>query len=165
MSASERQVSSLLTSVSLHDNAIFRSLEFAVPHGKHPYSEGRQDLRFTPHALPSFIGVDRRMFTNKRERWRQQNVNVAFAELRQLLPTYPPEKKLSKVEILRNAIKYIKFLRNVLENMEATDGKNESGSALGGEDHYNIAGRRRNGRLSSFSSFVSDYGSADSLGN
>ncbi|UYV70075.1 TAL1 [Cordylochernes scorpioides] len=57
----------------------------------------------------------RRMFTNSRERWRQQNVNGAFAELRRLVPTYPPDKKLSKNEILRLAIRYIRFLTALLE--------------------------------------------------
>nr|XP_008540108.1 PREDICTED: T-cell acute lymphocytic leukemia protein 1 [Equus przewalskii] len=38
--------------------------------------------------------VVRRIFTNSRERWRQQNVNGAFAELRKLIPTHPPDKKL-----------------------------------------------------------------------
>lgn len=33
--------------------------------------------------------------------------NLAFAELRKLLPTLPPDKKLSKIEILRLAICYI----------------------------------------------------------
>lgn len=49
--------------------------------------------------------VVRKMFTNSRERWRQQNVSGAFAELRKLVPTHPPDKKLSKNEILRMAIK------------------------------------------------------------
>lgn len=53
--------------------------------------------------------------SNSRERWRQQNVSGAFAELRKLVPTYPPEKKLSKNEILRLAIKYIKLLSSVLD--------------------------------------------------
>uniref|UniRef100_A0A3B4A294 Stem cell protein n=1 Tax=Periophthalmus magnuspinnatus TaxID=409849 RepID=A0A3B4A294_9GOBI len=48
----------------------------------------------------------RRVFTNSRERWRQQNVNGAFSELRKLIPTHPPDKKLSKNEILRLAVKY-----------------------------------------------------------
>ncbi|CAB0041014.1 unnamed protein product [Trichogramma brassicae] len=50
------------------------------------------------------IGV-RKLFTNSRERWRQQNVSGAFSELRKLVPTHPPDKKLSKNEILRMAIK------------------------------------------------------------
>lgn len=59
--------------------------------------------------------VVRKIFTNTRERWRQQNVSGAFAELRKLVPTHPPDKKLSKNEILRMAIKYIRLLTNILE--------------------------------------------------
>ncbi|XP_052863836.1 uncharacterized protein LOC128270473 [Anopheles cruzii] len=68
--------------------------------------------------------VVRKMFTNTRERWRQQNVSGAFAELRKLVPTHPPDKKLSKNEILRMAIRYIRLLSNVLEwqkKQEASD--------------------------------------------
>jgi len=66
----------------------------------------------TTSAKPSNTGgpvrkVVRRIFTNSRERWRQQNVNGAFAELRKLIPTHPPDKKLSKNEILRLAIRYV----------------------------------------------------------
>lgn len=39
----------------------------------------------------------------------------AFAELRKLVPTHPPDKKLSKNEILRMAIKYIRLLTNILD--------------------------------------------------
>ncbi|KAM5247329.1 T-cell acute lymphocytic leukemia protein 1 [Ctenodactylus gundi] len=62
--------------------------------------------------------VVRRIFTNTRERWRQQNVNGAFAELRKLIPTHPPDKKLSKNEILRLAMKYINFLAKLLNDQE-----------------------------------------------
>lgn len=62
----------------------------------------------------------RRVFTNSRERWRQQNVNGAFSELRKLIPTHPPDKKLSKNEILRLAVKYINFLVTLL-NDQAQD--------------------------------------------
>nr|XP_027198343.1 protein kinase 4-like [Dermatophagoides pteronyssinus] len=64
----------------------------------------------------------KRSSSETRERWRsnnlksrQQNVNGAFGELRKLVPTYPPDKKLSKNEILRLAIKYIRLLSNVLD--------------------------------------------------
>ncbi|KAK9884433.1 hypothetical protein WA026_007280 [Henosepilachna vigintioctopunctata] len=50
-----------------------------------------------------------------RERIRVEAFNVAFAELRKLLPTLPPDKKLSKIEILRLAICYIAYLNHVLE--------------------------------------------------
>lgn len=61
------------------------------------------------------------MFTNNRERWRQQNVNGAFAELRRLVPTHPADKKLSKNEILRLAIRYIRLLMSILEYQQAVD--------------------------------------------
>ncbi|XP_030647748.1 T-cell acute lymphocytic leukemia protein 1 homolog [Chanos chanos] len=77
----------------------------------------------------------RRIFTNSRERWRQQNVNGAFAELRKLIPTHPPDKKLSKNEILRLAMKYINFLAKLL---------NDQDDMLGGE----AATRAREGRES-----------------
>ncbi|XP_061436217.1 protein lyl-1-like isoform X1 [Lethenteron reissneri] len=62
----------------------------------------------------------RRIFTNSRERWRQQNVNGAFSELRRLLPTHPPDRKLSKNEILRLAMRYIDFLVALLRDQSTT---------------------------------------------
>lgn len=50
-----------------------------------------------------------------RERIRVEAFNVAFADLRRLLPTLPPDKKLSKIEILRLAICYIAYLNHVLD--------------------------------------------------
>ncbi|CRK98428.1 CLUMA_CG011786, isoform A [Clunio marinus] len=50
-----------------------------------------------------------------RERIRVEAFNVAFSELRKLLPTLPPDKKLSKIEILKLAICYISYLNHVLE--------------------------------------------------
>jgi hypothetical protein len=38
-------------------------------------------------------------------------VSGAFADLRRLLPTHPADKKLSKSEILKLAIKYIRLLQ------------------------------------------------------
>ncbi|ROT83673.1 hypothetical protein C7M84_023140 [Penaeus vannamei] len=74
----------------------------------------------------------RKVFTNTRERWRQQNVSGAFAELRRLVPTHPPDKKLSKNEILRLAIKYINLLNSVLEWQRRQDdaGNGQRGSPL-----------------------------------
>ena len=81
--------------------------------------QGRHTLRLADGdnvagARPLIV-FPRKSFSNSRERWRQQNVSGAFSELRKLVPTYPPEKKLSKNEILRLAIKYIKLLINVLD--------------------------------------------------
>lgn len=49
-----------------------------------------------------------------RERVRVEAFNMAFGKLRKLLPTLPPDKKLSKIEILRLAICYISYLNHVL---------------------------------------------------
>lgn len=78
----------------------------------------------------------RRVFTNSRERWRQQNVNGAFSELRKLIPTHPPDKKLSKNEILRLAVKYINFLVTLL-NDQAQD---KSSDSADDEDEGTAAG-------------------------
>lgn len=86
-------------------------------------------LLFSP-LLAGQPKIVRRIFTNSRERWRQQNVNGAFAELRKLIPTHPPDKKLSKNEILRLAMKYISFLSNLLEDQ---DGGRNVGSTTDGE--------------------------------
>ena len=43
-------------------------------------------------------------------------MNGAFAELRKLLPTHPPDRKLSKNEVLRLAMKYIGFLVRLLRD-------------------------------------------------
>ncbi|XP_026735046.1 transcription factor 15 isoform X2 [Trichoplusia ni] len=52
---------------------------------------------------------------NARERDRTQNsVNIAFNTLRLLIPTEPPDRKLSKIEILRLAGSYITHLDNQL---------------------------------------------------
>ena len=59
--------------------------------------------------------VERWLSVCRRERVRVEAFNLAFAELRKLLPTLPPEKKLSKIEILRLAICYIAYLNHVLE--------------------------------------------------
>ncbi|KAL1273469.1 hypothetical protein QQF64_029331 [Cirrhinus molitorella] len=74
----------------------------------------------------------RRVFTNSRERWRQQNVNGAFSELRKLIPTHPPDKKLSKNEILRLAMKYIDFLVQLLNDQ--TGDQTRKGTAEGREE-------------------------------
>lgn len=71
--------------------------------------------------LPS-ASRPRRVFTNSRERWRQQNVNGAFAELRRLIPTHPPDRKLSKNEILRLALRYINFLDCLLTEQDLVGG-------------------------------------------
>ncbi|XP_018910688.2 uncharacterized protein Fer2 isoform X5 [Bemisia tabaci] len=51
---------------------------------------------------------------NIRERKRMLSINSAFDELRGHVPTFPYEKRLSKIDTLRLAIAYIALLREVL---------------------------------------------------
>ncbi|XP_072023606.1 uncharacterized protein [Amphiura filiformis] len=85
--------------------------------------------------------ANRRVFTNSRERWRQQNVNSAFNELRRLLPTHPADKKMSKNEILRLTIKYINFLKNLRDDQEQMMQKleEEENSTKDGADEMQIS--------------------------
>ncbi|XP_050023231.1 transcription factor Atoh7-like isoform X1 [Dermacentor andersoni] len=91
----------------------------------------------------------RRMFTNRyahdRERWRQQNVNGAFADLRRLVPTHPPDKKLSKNEILRLAIRYIRLLSSILDYQRRRDQQLRCpATAVGGVVGNGVHGRDAN---------------------
>ncbi|ESO83387.1 hypothetical protein LOTGIDRAFT_79113, partial [Lottia gigantea] len=51
---------------------------------------------------------------NVRERKRMLSINSAFEELRCHVPTFPYEKRLSKIDTLRLAIAYISMLRDIL---------------------------------------------------
>ncbi|KAK7154721.1 hypothetical protein R3I93_009614 [Phoxinus phoxinus] len=82
----------------------------------------------------------RRVFTNSRERWRQQNVNGAFSELRKLIPTHPPDKKLSKNEILRLAMKYIDFLVELLNDQTSDQTGKSSADPGGGKEEIEDLG-------------------------
>ncbi|XP_037075720.1 helix-loop-helix protein 13-like isoform X2 [Pollicipes pollicipes] len=53
---------------------------------------------------------------NIRERKRMLSINSAFEELRVHVPTFPYEKRLSKIDTLRLAIAYIALLREVLDS-------------------------------------------------
>ena len=80
-------------------------------------SEGsRRPRRPTVEDDEDDVRQARRLLTNKRERWRQQMVNEAFQNLRQLIPTFPPDKKLSKHDVLRQAARYIVFMQTQLSD-------------------------------------------------
>ncbi|XP_074766194.1 helix-loop-helix protein 13-like [Athene noctua] len=51
---------------------------------------------------------------NVRERKRMLNINSAFDQLRCHVPTFPYEKRLSKIDTLRLAIAYIALLGEIL---------------------------------------------------
>lgn len=55
-----------------------------------------------------------RRAANLRERRRMLSINSAFDELRCRVPTFPYEKRLSKIDTLRLAIAYIALLGDIL---------------------------------------------------
>ena len=52
---------------------------------------------------------------NIKERSRSHSVNDAFSHLRALIPTDPPDRKLSKIETLRLATSYISHLSSLIK--------------------------------------------------
>ncbi|XP_035512060.1 twist-related protein 2-like [Morone saxatilis] len=56
-----------------------------------------------------------RVIANIRERQRTQSLNEAFASLRKIIPTLPSDK-LSKIQTLKLASRYIDFLYQVLQS-------------------------------------------------
>ena len=53
---------------------------------------------------------------SNRERKRMQSINSAFEQLRAHVPTFPFEKRLSKIDTLRLAISYIQLLQEALRS-------------------------------------------------
>ena len=65
---------------------------------------------------------------NERERERVRCVNDGYARLREHLPIdHKPEKRVSKVETLRGAIRYIKQLQTLLDQVDANGSEKKSG--------------------------------------
>ncbi|XP_078721880.1 uncharacterized protein LOC144938060 [Lampetra fluviatilis] len=64
---------------------------------------------------------NQRFVANVRERQRTQSLNDAFASLRKIIPTLPSDK-LSKIQTLKLAARYIDFLYQVLQS-DAAEGR------------------------------------------
>lgn len=101
-----------------------QEIEFSVSECGSPYHDSPcHTPADTNKPVPPTIGDTTKLTINTtREKWRQQNVSEAFEELRKLVPTHPPDKKLSKNEILRLSIRYIQLLRSILhwQDLEQT---------------------------------------------
>ncbi|KAM4587451.1 achaete-scute homolog 5-like [Odontesthes bonariensis] len=63
---------------------------------------------------------------NERERQRVKCVNQGYAKLRDHLPGQSADKRLSKVETLRAAIRYIKYLQGLVEPEDGRHRRAES---------------------------------------
>lgn len=71
-----------------------------------------------------------RVQANVRERQRTQSLNEAFASLRKIIPTLPSDK-LSKIQTLKLAARYIDFLYQVLHCGVGPDGDNDGDDNAG----------------------------------
>ncbi|KAF7210333.1 twist-related protein 2 [Nothobranchius furzeri] len=72
----------------------------------------------SPGGLPALEDPHaQRVIANIRERQRTQSLNEAFASLRKIIPTLPSDK-LSKIQTLKLASRYIDFLYQVLQSNE-----------------------------------------------
>ncbi|CAD5122472.1 DgyrCDS10895 [Dimorphilus gyrociliatus] len=70
-------------------------------------------IHYDPNGIPYTIQT--RQAANVRERRRMMSINSAFEELRVHVPTFPYEKRLSKIDTLKLAIAYIALLGDLLE--------------------------------------------------
>ncbi|KAJ1523000.1 hypothetical protein ONE63_002136 [Megalurothrips usitatus] len=70
---------------------------------------------------------------NVRERQRTQNLNDAFSALRKIIPTLPSDK-LSKIQTLKLATRYIDFLYKVLNAGGVSAVANLAGEVVHGGD-------------------------------
>ncbi|KAH9283449.1 Pancreas transcription factor 1 subunit alpha [Echinococcus granulosus] len=89
------------------------------------------------NARPMLIRhSNQRQAANMRERRRMHSINHAFEGkcLRARIPTLPYEKRLSKVDTLRLAIGYIRFLQDLVTNENYQE---KSGGSDGGDGEDN----------------------------
>lgn len=87
---------------------------------KRKYAVGKNRMtRSRSPAQVMRIKKNRRMKANDRERNRMHTLNEALERLRLVLPTFPEDTKLTKIETLRFAHNYIFALEQVLQ----TDGE------------------------------------------
>lgn len=68
---------------------------------------------------------------NERERQRVRCVNQGYTNLRSHLPAHNQDKRLSKVETLRAAIRYIKYLQGLVDMENPTITSFSTGTDVG----------------------------------
>ena len=78
-------------------------------------SSGRIEKSSRKRRAPT---VDQRRAANVRERRRMYSLNEAFDCLRQRIPTFAYEKRLSRIETLRLAMAYISFMTDILSGKD-----------------------------------------------
>ncbi|KAI7808646.1 twist-related protein 2 [Triplophysa rosa] len=83
-----------------------------------PNSVSKRNKKPSPSSTQSYEELqNQRVLANVRERQRTQSLNEAFSSLRKIIPTLPSDK-LSKIQTLKLASRYIDFLCQVLQSDE-----------------------------------------------
>ena len=82
------------------------------------HNHQRTRRRRSNHSLVASMDPEAVARRNERERNRVKQVNDGFDALRKKVPFLPDKKKLSKVEILRCAMMYIRDLKGVVEEFD-----------------------------------------------
>ncbi|XP_056611286.1 twist-related protein 2 [Triplophysa dalaica] len=83
-----------------------------------PSSVSKRNKKPSPSSTQSYEELqNQRVLANVRERQRTQSLNEAFSSLRKIIPTLPSDK-LSKIQTLKLASRYIDFLCQVLQSDE-----------------------------------------------
>lgn len=93
--------------------------EMAEYNGEMAYSQNNAYIGGSPGNCYQYVQQPYRVqrhAANIRERKRMLSINSAFEELRLYVPTFPYEKRLSKIDTLRLAIAYIALLKDILRS-------------------------------------------------
>lgn len=88
----------------------------------HDHLDQRSRRRRSNHSLVASMDPATVARRNERERNRVKQVNDGFAALRKKVPFLPDKKKLSKVEILRYAMMYIRDLKDIVDDHDKEGG-------------------------------------------
>lgn len=123
----QSQQQHLFSDVNHTQQTYFAQQHSTLLNGQHHEQQQQRQQHLSPNDASS-LGINLEQYIskrNERERSRVRNVNDAFDNLKNSLPseTERPTKRMSKVEILRTAISYIRNLEEVLgyKQRRATD--------------------------------------------
>ena len=116
----------------------------------HQQQYQRPRRRRSNHSLVATMDPEAVARRNERERNRVKQVNDGFDSLRKKVPFLPNKKKLSKVEILRCAMMYIRDLKGVVDEFD------HNNTHFPPHHPYNCMKTRPDGSLSSSASSGDD---------
>lgn len=107
------------------------SARSASPEPEQPQQKKRRRCRARSEAAVQVVKKNRRMKANDRERNRMHNLNDALDALRGVLPAFPDETKLTKIETLRFAHNYIWALSETIRIADLQAGRGGEPLLLG----------------------------------